>query len=181
VTIGNSNKMAIGSLFPTSPIPFWFDPQNQIPAVALSRGRINNWMQDGQTLFNLMAFTHSPKVLGGPRSVFFFVLVIALFYFSSISVHPCPMGYLRRFGARQSSHHKLSEQKELLKIFETEKNLQPLPKTIKTIKKINNQIEKFTPRKKSLKDFIPLIELLISDIKSLLEPLKIINTRRKIT
>jgi hypothetical protein len=77
--------------------------------------------------------------------------------------------------------HKLSEQKESLKICRKDKNLQPLPQTIKTIKKINDQIEKFTPWKKSLKDFIPLIELLISDIKSLLAPLKIINTRRKIT
>jgi hypothetical protein len=77
--------------------------------------------------------------------------------------------------------HKLSEQKERLKICQKEKNLHPLPQTIKTIKKINNRIEKFTPRNKSLKDFIPLIELLISDIKSLLAPVKIINTRRKIT
>jgi hypothetical protein len=66
--------------------------------------------------------------------------------------------------------HKLSEQKERLRICRKDKNLQPLPQTIKTIKKINNQIEKFTPRKKSLKDFIPLIELLISDFNNLLEP-----------
>jgi len=67
-------------------------------------------------------------------------------------------------------YHQLSEQKERLKIWRKDKNLQPLPRTIKTIKKINDRIEKFTPWKKSLEDFIPLIWLLISDLKNLLEP-----------
>ena len=64
-------------------------------------------------------------------------------------------------------YHKLSEQKESLKICQKGKNLHPLPQTIETIQKINNQIEKFTPWKKSLKNFKPLIELLIIDFKSL--------------
>lgn len=71
--------------------------------------------------------------------------------------------------------HKLSEPKEFLKIFQKEKNLEPLPKTLKTIKKINNQIERFTSRKKSLEDFIPSIELLIDDLMSLLLPFTKVN------
>jgi hypothetical protein len=46
---------------------------------------------------------------------------------------------------------------------------------VSTIKKIINQIEKFSPRKKSLADFIPLIELLISDLMRLLEAFKKVN------
>ncbi len=72
-------------------------------------------------------------------------------------------------------YHKLSEPKEFLKIFQKDKNLQPLPQTLKTVQKINNRIEKFTTREKSLKDFIPSIELLINDLMSLLLPFTKVN------